>query len=181
MGREFNKAAGFSLLQSHGHCWNVCVQGTWGVCAHFLGWSALGASRTVPVCTVCSTLSSLRQMLSCIWICDYSWATVFWCWCAPWGIYISVGVEGLHAGAQYHLFQPQERPDFTSINPSLRHASFSAVLGCAAFWNVPTNIWHISSGYFPYGLIFHSSVKSHMQMLFSYLLLYTKSRVSKNF
>lgn len=86
---------------------------------------------------------------------------------ACFGVYVYLGVyilmlvwnpkadetERMHIRTKYSLFQPQERPDFTFINPSLWHASFSAVIECAVFWNVRTNVhtntWNISFGYFP--------------------------------
>lgn len=62
------------------------------------------------------------------------------------------------------------RKDFTFINPSLWQGSFSAVVECSVLehiQNIYKNIGNVSFGYCPYGLIFHSSVKSHVQILFS--------------
>lgn len=133
-------------------------------------------------------------MLSFMWICDA--VIILGSVCSDVDVYLGVYIlmlvwnpkadetESMHVGAKYSLFQPRERPDCTFINPSLWHASFSAVIECAVFWNTCTNvhtdIWNVSFGYFPYDLIFHSSVKSHVQILFSQLLLYVKSRVLNN-
>lgn len=103
MGREFSKAAGSGLLQSHGHSWNVCIQGTWGVCAHFLGWSQRGrgavqAALCCPGCLQgCACLHCLLHTLLSqtntvlyvnLWISDSSWALCV-------GVHVHLGVYAL--------------------------------------------------------------------------------------
>lgn len=78
--------------------------------------------KSVYVSALFAPCSSVRQILPFMSICDVVIILTphLWCGCASWGVCINVSKLMKQKGCtleEHILFQPQERPDFTFVNP----------------------------------------------------------------